>query len=86
MSEERVPVGLVTMLLTGYTNTIRRLTAALVIVMILWFSTVVGFLVFLAQYEIDVTNYGQVENSHINTSTGQQADTLNNYYGDKSQK
>ena len=86
MSEERVPVGLVTMLLTGYTNTIRRLTAALVIVMILWFSTVVGFLVFLAQYEIDVTNYGQVENSHINASTGQQADTLNNYYGDESQK
>ena len=86
MSEERVPVGLVTMLLTGYTNTIRRLTAALVIVIILWFSTVVGFLVFLAQYEIDVTNYGQVENSHINASTGQQADTLNNYYGDKSQK
>ena len=86
MSEERVPVGLVTMLLTGYTNTIRRLTVALVIVMILWFSTVVGFLVFLAQYEIDVTNYGQVENSHINASTGQQADTLNNSYGDKSQK
>lgn len=86
MSEERVPVGLVTMLLTGYTNTIRRLTMALVIVMLLWFSTVVGFLVFLAQYEIDVTNYGQVENSHINASTGQQADTLNNYYGDKSQK
>ena len=86
MSEEKVPVGLVTMLLTGYTTTIRRLTAALVIVMILWFSTVVGFLVFLAQYEIDVTSYGQVENSHINTSTGQQADTLNNYYGDTSQK
>lgn len=86
MSEERVPVGLVTMLLTGYTNTIRRLTMALVIVMLLWFSTVVGFLVFLAQYEIDVTNYGQVENSHINASTGQQADTLNNYYGDESQK
>lgn len=86
MSEERVPVGLVTMLLTGYTNTIRRLTMALVIVMLLWFSTVIGFLVFLAQYEIDVTNYGQVENSHINASTGQQADTLNNYYGDESQK
>lgn len=86
MSEERVPVGLVTMLLTGYTTTIRKLTAALIIVMILWFSTVIGFLVFLAQYEIDVTNYGQVENSHINASTGQQADTLNNYYGDKSQK
>lgn len=86
MSEEKVPVGLVTMLLTGYTNTIRRLTMALVIVMLLWFSTVIGFLVFLAQYEIDVTNYGQVENSHINASTGQQADTLNNYYGDESQK
>lgn len=85
MSEEKVPVGLVTMLLTGYTNTIHKLTVALVIVSILWFSTVLGFLIFLAHYEVEVVSCGQVEDSHINASTGQQADNLNNnYYGGNS--
>lgn len=78
--QEQISTGVVTMLLTGYVDTIKKLTMALIITVVCWLFTVCGFLYYLANYEVQVTNYGSFENSHVNTSTGQQADTMTNYY------
>lgn len=81
--EEKIPAGVVTMLLTGYLETNKRLTWALVIAIIALLCSWGGFLYYLSQYEVNVANYGSFENSHVNTSTGQQADTMNNYFQNK---
>ncbi len=82
VEEEKIPAGVVTMLLTGYLETIKRLTWALVITVICLLCSWGGFLYYLSQYEVEITNYGNFENSHVNASTGQQADTMHNYYKD----
>lgn len=70
----------VTMCLAGYRDTIKKQHNLLLITVICWLLTVIGFLWYLSQYEVEVTSYGSFENSHVNTSTGQQADTMTNYY------
>lgn len=98
VSLERLPKGIVTMLLTGYTKNLeefqqtnRKQTedfaktmrafayAAVAIVAI----CVGGFIWYLSQYDVNVYNYGNFENSKVNASNGNQADTINtsNYYG-----
>lgn len=74
---ESLPVGVVTMLLTGYAKTIKCLWLIILAQTLALVLTVAGFLYYLSQYEINVTSYGDVESSHINSSSGQQADTLN---------
>ena len=76
---ESLPVGVVTMLLTGYAKTIKCLWLIILAQTLALVLTVAGFLYYLSQYEINVTSYGD-ESSHINSSSGQQADTLNNYW------
>lgn len=80
ITEEKLPVGVVTMLLTGYLETNKRLTWALISAIVALLLSWGGFLYYLSQYEVSVSNYGSFENSHVNTSTGQQADTMHNYY------
>ena len=77
---ESLPVGVVTMLLTGYAKTIKCLWLIILAQTLALVLTVAGFLYYLSQYEINVTSYGDVESPHINSSSGQQADTLNNYW------
>ena len=77
---ESLPVGVVTMLLTGYAKTIKCLWLIILAQTLALVLTVAGFLYYLSQYEINVTSYDDVESSHINSSSGQQADTLNNYW------
>lgn len=74
---ESLPVGVVTMLLTGYAKTIKCLWLIILAQTLALVLTVAGFLYYLSQYEINVTSYGDVESS---SSSGQQADTLNNYW------
>lgn len=72
--------AMVTMCLTGYRDVIQRLTTALIVTVVACSCIVGGFLWYLSQYEVQVNSYGTIENSKINAHTGQQADTLNNYY------
>lgn len=96
VSLERLPKGVVTMLLTGYTKALedaqksnRELSAnftkavkAMAISMVIIVTVCVGgFLWYLSTYECTVTSYGTVENSHVNASSGTHSDT-NNYYGE----
>ena len=74
---ERIPVGLVTMLLQGYEKTITRLTVIAVMVVAGWLITIGGFLYYLSQYEVDVVNFGDVQESQIDNKR-QAADTINN--------
>lgn len=48
-----------------------------------WLLTVISFLAYLACFDINLVNYGDVSDSKINASTGQQADTMtiNNHLG-----
>lgn len=80
ITEERIPAGIVTMLLAGYRETNKRLTYAIIALAVCWLCTVGGFLWYLSGYEVQVSNYGSFENSHVNTSTGQQAETMTNYF------
>ena len=80
ITEERIPAGIVTMLLAGYRETNKRLTYALIALAVCWLCTVGGFLYYLAGYEVQVSNYGNFENSKVNASKGifeQQAETIN---------
>lgn len=77
---ENVPVGIVTMLSEQQAKTNHRLAYAISIVAICWLLTVGGFLLFLSEYEITINNYGDLENSKINSSTGQQAENMTNYF------
>lgn len=80
--EERIPVGVVTMLLTGYLETNKRLTYALIVAIVALLCSWGGFLYYLSQYEVEVTSYGTFENSRVNTNRGQfneKVDTFNNY-------
>lgn len=80
--EERIPVGVVTMLLTGYLETNKRLTYALIVAIVALLCSWGGFLYYLSQYEVEVTSYGAFENSRVNTNRGQfneKVDTFNNY-------
>lgn len=72
--------AIVTMCLTGYRDTIKKLTYAVIAIALCWLCTVGGFLWYLSGYEIEVSNYGNFENSKVNTSTGQQADSMTNYF------
>lgn len=79
--EERIPVGVVTMLLTGYLEANKRLTYALIVAIVALLCSWGGFLFYLSQYEVNVSNYGTVENSKINADKGifeQQAQTITN--------
>ena len=80
LEKENIPVGLVTMLLTGYANTIKKLWVLIIVQSLVILFTIGGFLVYLSQYEVNISSYGDIESSHLNMSDGQQADTLNNYY------
>lgn len=80
--EEKIPAGVVTMLLTGYLEANKRLTWALVVAIIALLCSWGGFLYYLSQYEVEVTSYGAFENSRVNTNRGQfneKVDTFNNY-------
>lgn len=77
--EERLPVGVLTMLLAGYRETIKRLTFALVISIICNICIVGGFLWYLSGYEVQVSSYGTFENSKVNTSSGQFNDKVDNF-------
>ena len=77
--EERLPVGVLTMLLAGYRETIKRLTFALVVSIICNICIVGGFLWYLAGYEVQVENYGGFENSKVNTANGQFNDKVDNF-------
>lgn len=81
IKEERVPVGIISMLLAGYISTIKRLTWALIIAVICLLFSWGGFLYYLSNYEVEVTTYGTFENSRVNTNRGQfneKVDTFNN--------
>lgn len=41
-----------------------------------WIITVIAFLTYLACFDINLVNYGDVTDSKINASTGQQAETM----------
>ena len=41
-----------------------------------WIVTVIAFLTYLACFDINLVNYGDVTDSKINASTGQQAETM----------
>ncbi len=77
--EERLPVGVLTMLLAGYRETIKRLTFALVVSIICYICIGGGFLSFLAGFEVQVENYGGFENSKVNTANGQFNDKVDNF-------
>lgn len=77
--EERLPVGVLTMLLAGYRETIKRLTFALVVSIMCNICIVGGFLWYLAGYEVQVENYGGFENSKVNTANGQFNDKVDNF-------
>lgn len=73
--------AIVTMCLTGYRDTIKKLTYTLYAVIFGWACTVGGFLYYLSQYDVKVTSYGTVENSRINADNGifeQQAQSITN--------
>lgn len=80
ITEERIPAGIVTMLLAGYRETNKRLTYAIIALAACWLCTVGGFLYYLAGYEVQVSNYGNFENSKVNASAGQLADNMTNYF------
>lgn len=80
LNNKEIPVGVVTMLLTGYRKTISMLTYALIALAVCWLCTVGGFLYYLAGYEVQVSNYGNFENSKVNASAGQLADNMTNYF------
>ncbi|PWM78685.1 MAG: hypothetical protein DBY32_04180 [Phascolarctobacterium sp.] len=79
MSEDKNNDAIVTMCLTGYRDTIKKLTYALIALAICWLCTVGGFLYYLAGYEVQVENYGGFENSKVNTSTGQFNEKVDNF-------
>lgn len=41
-----------------------------------WIITIISFIVYLSYFDVNVTTYGDFDNSKINASTGQQADTM----------
>lgn len=41
-----------------------------------WVVTIIAFILMFLCYDVDVTNYGDFQNSKGNASTGQQADTM----------
>ena len=71
LNNKEIPVGVVTMLLTGYRKTISMLTYALIAIAVCWLCTVGGFLYYLSGYEVQIDNYGGFDNSKVNTSNGQ---------------
>lgn len=77
--EEKIPAGIVTMLLAGYRETNKRLTYALIALAVCWLCTVGGFLWYLSGYEVQVSSYGTFENSKVNTSSGQFNDKVDNF-------
>lgn len=80
MENEKDRGAIVTMCLTGYRDTIKKLTYALIALAVCWLCTVGGFLWYLSGYEVQVSNYGNFENSKVNASKGvfeQQAETIN---------
>lgn len=79
ITEERIPAGIVTMLLAGYRETNKRLTYALIALAVCWLCTVGGFLWYLSGYEVQVSSYGTFENSKVNTSSGQFNDKVDNF-------
>lgn len=79
ITEERIPAGIVTMLLAGYRETNKRLTYAIIALAVCWLCTVGGFLYYLAGYEVQVSSYGTFENSKVNTSSGQFNDKVDNF-------
>lgn len=85
IKEEKLPAGVVTMLLAGYVQTIKRLTWALAFAVFCLLCSWGGFLYYLSSYEVEVTNYGTFENSRVNTNRGQfneKVETFNNHnYG-----
>lgn len=79
--EKDVPAAVVTMCLAGYRDTIKKLSTVLIITVVCWLCTVGGFLWYLSQYEVEVTTYGNFENSKVNANKGifeQQAQTITN--------
>ena len=79
ITEERIPAGIVTMLLAGYRETNQRLTYAIIVLAVCWLCTVGGFLWYLSGYEVQVSSYGTFENSKVNTSSGQFNDKVDNF-------
>lgn len=79
ITEERIPAGIVTMLLAGYRETNKRLTYAIIALAVCWLCTVGGFLWYLSGYEVQVSSYGTFENSKVNTSSGQFNDKVDNF-------
>lgn len=80
MQNEKDRDAIVTMCLTGYRDTIKKLTYALIALAVCWLCAVGGFLWYLSGYEVQVSNYGNFENSKVNASKGvfeQQAETIN---------
>lgn len=77
---EYVPVGVITMQLAEYSKANKRLVATIICMAICWMLTVCGFLIYLSEYEVQVNNYGGLKDSKINAGTGQQADTMTNYF------
>lgn len=80
MENEKDRDAIVTMCLTGYRDTIKKLTYALIALAVCWLCTVGWFLWYLSGYEVQVSNYGNFENSKVNASKGvfeQQAETIN---------
>lgn len=78
---ENVPVGIVTMLSEQQAKTNHRLVYAIIAVVVCWLLTICGFLWYLNQYEVSVNTFGEITGSKINSSAGQQADTMTNYFG-----
>lgn len=66
---EKIPVGLVTMLLHGYERTIKWLIIVLVVMTIGWASTAYHFVNYLRDAEFEVTSYGDVTESQIDNKT-----------------
>ena len=77
---EYVPVGVITMQLAEYSKANKRLVTTIICMVICWMLTVCGFLIYLSEYEVQVNNYGGLTDSKINAGTGQQADTMTNYF------
>lgn len=79
MENEKDRDAIVTMCLTGYRDTIKKLTYALITIAVCWLCTVGGLLWYLSGYEVQVSSYGTFENSKVNTSSGQFNDKVDNF-------
>lgn len=69
--EQENAMAMVTMCLTENRAMMKKMTNIILAVILGWTLTTAGFIWYLSQYEVEISTFGNFDNSKVNTSQGQ---------------